>query len=243
MESPIISILKEFGLEPKEVDIYLAVLRLGKATISDIARESKVKRTTIYEYADKLTKENLFHKTAKGRQVFYVAENPAKLAKILERKHKKLVSIMPELQQIYASSTHKPRMRYYEGIEGLRTIYLEMTSTSQVIYSIFSTEKFLSLFAQGNMETFLNNLYEHGGEIKDLVERNDAAKKYASSDVYKKIGKAKILPNYFDVPVDLMVSGDKVSMISYVNRVGVIIENPEIAELQRVMIKFIRRNV
>ncbi|HBT74728.1 TPA: hypothetical protein DEB29_01825, partial [Candidatus Wolfebacteria bacterium] len=60
---------------------------------------------------------------------------------------------------------------------------------------------------------------------------------------YKKIGKAKTLPEQFDVPVDLMVAGDKVSMISYANLVGVIIENPEIAELQRTLIKFIRRSV
>ena len=218
-------------------------MRLGKATISEIARESKVKRTTIYEHADRLTKENLFHKTAKGRQVFYVAEDPAKLAKILERKHKRLATIMPDLQKIYASSTHRPRMRYYEGIEGLRTIYLEMTSTSQVMYSIFSTEKFLTLFSEKDSDIFITNLYEHGGEIKDLIEHNAAAKKYASNALYKKIGKAKTLPEQFDVPVDLMVAGDKVSMISYANLVGVIIENPEIAELQRTLIKFIRRSV
>ena len=40
-----------------------------------------------------------------------------------------------------------------------------------------------------------------------------------------------------------MVAGNKVAMLSLVNLVGVIIENPEIADLQRNFVKFMRRNI
>lgn len=235
--------LKEAGFEKKEAEIYLAVLELGNATVSDISRKAGIKRTTIYEYLEKLLGESLIHKTVKGKRVYYAAENPDKLVKILEKRKRKISSILPQLQGFFDVSRHKPQVRFYEGIEGLRTIYDEMTKTSQTIYGVFSADKYFSIFNEEDNERFFRNIREHGGQIKDIIENSSAGRKHAKSKFYAGIGTPKILPKDFQLSVDLMVAGDKVAMLSLVNLAGVIIENPEIAELQRNFIKFLRRNI
>ncbi|MFA5871817.1 MAG: helix-turn-helix domain-containing protein [Parcubacteria group bacterium] len=235
--------LKEAGFEEKEAEIYLAVLELGKATVSDISRKAGIKRTTIYEYLEKLLNESLIHKTVKGKRVYYAAENPDKLVNILEKRKRKISSILPQLQGIFDVSRHIPQVRFYEGIEGMRTIYDEMTKTSQTIYGVFSADKYFSVFNKDDNERFFQNIREHGGQIKDVIENSPVGKKHAKSKYYEGIGTPKILPKDFRLSVDLMVAGNKVAMLSLVNLAGVIIENSEIADLQRNFIKFMRRNI
>ncbi|HBB37298.1 MAG: Transcriptional regulator, TrmB [Candidatus Moranbacteria bacterium GW2011_GWC1_45_18] len=243
MHESILKQLKEAGFEEKEAEIYLAVLELGKATVSDISRKSGIKRTTIYEYLDKLTSESLLYKTIRKKRIFYAAENPDKLVKILEKRKRKISSILPQLKEIYAVSRHHPQIRFYEGIEGLRTIYDEMTKTSHTIYGAFSAEKYFAIFNNEDNEKFFQNIRESGGKIKDLIENSSTGKKHAKREFYTGIGTPKILPKDFELSVDLMVAGNKVAMLSLVNLVGVIIENPEIADLQRNFVKFMRRNI
>lgn len=235
--------LIETGLEPKEAQIYLAVLHLGKATIADAARKSKVKRMTVYQHIDDLLQKNLVHKTAEGKRIFYVAENPEKIGKILDRKQKHFEKILPDLKSVYTQSSHKPQVRFYEGIEGMRAIYDEMTKTTQTIYGAFSAERYFKVFNENDNEKFFQNIRESGGQIKDLIENSPIGRKHAKSKWYKDLGAPKILPDDFKLSVDLMIAGDKTAMIDLINLIGVIIENPEIAELQRNFVKFIRRHI
>lgn len=243
MDENIINQIKEAGLEPKEAEIYLAVLGLGRATVLDIAKKSRVKRTTIYQYLDNLIKNRLLLKSVKGKRIFYIAEEPEKLLRVLENKKKKVNAILPELQKLYSVSFHKPKIRFYEGIEGMRTIYDEMTKTSHIIYGVFSADKYWAVFNEDDDKKFFANIREQGGQIKDLVEDTPLGRKHIKGERYKGIGVPKLLPKGFEVAVDLMVAGDKVAMLSLVNLVGVMIENPEIAELQRNFVKFLRKKV
>jgi len=235
--------IKEVGLEPKEAEIYLAILALGKATISDIARNAPVKRTTIYQYIDNLTQKGLLLKSVKGKRIFYVAEDPEKLLKVLDEKKKKISAILPELQKMHSISFHKPKIRFYEGLEGMREIYDEMTKTFHDIYGVFSADKYWAVFNESDDKKFFENIRHHGGHIKDMVEDTPLGRKHIKSGRYKGIGAPKLLPKDFSLAVDMMIAGDKVAMISLTNLVGVIIENPEIADLQRNFVKFLRREI
>lgn len=242
MKEEIINQIREVGLELKEAKIYLAVLELGKATITDIAKKSKVKRTTAYEYLNSLVEAGLLGKAVKGKRIFYVAEDPKKLISILENKKKKVATALPALQEIFSASFSKPKVRFYEGIEGMKNIYNEMTKTSQIIYGAFSADRYFGVFREEDNENFFQNIRENGGQIKDLIEDTPLGRSHAKGNFYKDIGSSKILPKNFKLSVDLIIAGDKVAMISLVNLVGVIIENPEIAELQRNFVKFMRKN-
>jgi len=227
------------GLEEKQAQVYLATLNIGEGTISDIASKSGIKRTTIYQYIDDLIKKDLLCKTIKGKRVYYLAQKPEKILKKIENKKRRFAKILPELNSIYSQSSHKPNIRYYEGIEGMREIYNEMTNTSKILYSIFSADKYYANFNEEDGNIFFNNIRENGGLLKDMVEDTEAGRQYAKAGYHQELGKVKILPKEFKLAVDVLVTGNQVAMISQVNLVGVIVENPEIADFQKNIFKFI----
>jgi sugar-specific transcriptional regulator TrmB len=235
--------LENMGFEPKETLIYLAILKLGKATITDISRSSRIKRTTIYEYLDNLESKGLIYRTAKGKRIQYLAESPSKIGKIIERRKNEFEKIFPELDKIYSVSSFKPKVRFYEGKVGIKAIYDEMTNTSQIVYGTFSARKYFEIFSEDDNEKFFNAIKNSGGQIKDLVENSPIGKKHMKGKFYEGVGTSKLLPIDFNLSVDTMVTGDKMAMISLDNLVGIIIEDKGIADLQRNFIKFIRKHV
>lgn len=239
----IVKNLIDSGLEEEEANIYLAILLLGKATISDIARKAGIKRTTIYSYIGELLRKDLIHKTAKGRRIYYIAEHPEKIIRRLEAKKKKIEAVLPQLTKFYCSASFRPNLRYYEGIEGMREIYREMTKTSKILYSVFSADEYNNVFTEEDGWEFLNNIREHGGKLKYLVEDTEEGRRYLKGGYHKGIGSGKLLPKGFSLShSEVQVTGNKVTMLSLVNLVGVIIENPEIAEVQKNFIEFIWKN-
>ncbi|MEK7452152.1 MAG: helix-turn-helix domain-containing protein, partial [Patescibacteria group bacterium] len=51
--------LENLKLSEKEVDLFLALVRLGKSTVSVLARESGITRTHIYGIVEVLVKKGL----------------------------------------------------------------------------------------------------------------------------------------------------------------------------------------
>ncbi len=235
--------LQSLGLSDHEAKIYLAVLRRGKANVTDIAKESRINRTALYLYLDNLLKQDLLQKTFKGKRIYYIPKNPTKLLTILERRKKKTQKILPMLTQMYNSASEKPVVKFYEGKDGMRSIYREMTKTPQILWSIFSADRYYAAFSQKDGEEFLNNIYESGGQLRDLVENTTEGKKYVRANLTHKIGKSKLLPKDFEFDVDLMISGNKIAMISLTNLVGVVIENEEMAKLQKNFLQFMWKKI
>jgi len=231
--------LIDIGIDKNQANLYLAALKLGKATVSDIARIADIKRTTVYQHIDQLLKNDLIFKTIKGKRIYYLAQKPEKILKKIENKKRRFAKVLPELNSIYSQSSHKPNIRYYEGIEGIREIYNEMTKTSKILYSIFSADKYYANFSEEDGNKFFENIRKNGGILKDMVEKTDEGRQYAKEGYHKELGKVKILPKEFELAVDVLVTGNQVAMISQVNLVGVIVENPEIADFQKNIFKFI----
>ncbi len=230
------------GLTKHEAKIYLAVLKYGQANVTDIARESNINRTALYLYIDNLLQQDLLQKTFRGKRIYYIPKNPKKLLNLLEERKEKTKAILPDLINLYNTTSNKPVIKFYEGKAGMRSIYREMTKTPQKLWSIFSADRYYATFSQKDGEEFLENIYTNGGELRDLVENTKEGKKYVKENTATKVGNSKLLPKDFKFDVDLMISGNKISMISLTNLVGVVIENKEMANLQRNFLKFIWKN-
>lgn len=232
-------ILNELGFSKNEAKIYTSVLKLGSANVTDIARESKLNRTALYIYLDALLKADFLQKTFKGKRIYYIAQNPKKIITNIERKKRKALEVLPLLTSLYQSSSKKPVMKFYEGKEGMRSIYREMTKTPKRLWSIFSADRYYSVFSEKDGQEFFSNIFNSGGELRDLVKNTKEGRHYVKNNIVGDIGKSKLLPKNFIFEVDLMISGTKVSMISLSNLIGVVIENKEMADLQRNFLKFI----
>lgn len=115
-------ILEKFGLTEKESIVYLAILQLGQSSVSDIAKKAQIKRTTIYRITDELIKNGLITKVPKVKKNLFVAENPEILLESLKKKGKIIEESLPLFKAIFNSSEVKPKIKFYEGKEGIKTL-------------------------------------------------------------------------------------------------------------------------
>lgn len=114
--------LKEFGLDEKKAKIYLALLELGSAKAHEIAHKAKVTRPTAYDILEKLSLDGLIGVYEKHAIRYYIANNPEKIKRQLQEKERTFDAILPELKSIYNTLQAKPKITYYEGVEGIKTV-------------------------------------------------------------------------------------------------------------------------
>ena len=93
--------LIEIGLSEKEATLYVASLELGSSTVLELAKTSKLKRTTIYSLIDSLIEKGLMIEEFKGFKKVYSPSEPKNLERILDTKKNLLENILPELSSIH----------------------------------------------------------------------------------------------------------------------------------------------
>jgi len=126
MRNKLINTLINIGLTEKEADVYLASLSLGPATVQKIAVAAEVKRTTVYSILETLKQKGLVRTELKGWKALYMAESPEKLESIIERMRHDIRRNMPEFASLYNLHSSGAFIKYYEGLESIKSVYESM---------------------------------------------------------------------------------------------------------------------
>ena len=140
-------ILKEFGFDDDESKVYVALLELGPATVSEITKKAGVTRTLGYLVLDKLGMFGLVTRVKdKSKKMKFVAEHPQNFVQYVknkkkswERKVEKAENLLPELLSIYKVK-EKPVIRYQEGVKGITTLFEESLQSKTEILSVTDVE-------------------------------------------------------------------------------------------------------
>ena len=83
-------ILKKLGFNDKEAEIYIEVLKLGRATPARISKSTGINRTTIYSSYKKLVKKGVLVEDLGHKYTYLIALPPENLRGILEQQKKRL---------------------------------------------------------------------------------------------------------------------------------------------------------
>jgi sugar-specific transcriptional regulator TrmB len=136
-------VLEKLGLSEKEAKVYLAALELGSATVQQIAEKAKVLRPTTYLILEAMLKKGLMTSTEKGKKTLFSAEPPAQLERYLDHQVRGLEdvrtdlrSVLPDMEALFNLTGERPKVRFYDGIEGLDSseddLYRELQSSDHM---------------------------------------------------------------------------------------------------------------
>ena len=106
-------VLSVFGLIKKEQDVYLAMLPLGKTTLTPVSEQTGFPVTTVQSVIKRLVGVGLIDITKRKTRSVYEAHDPSVLKKILERKTQDVIGIVPLLKQMKTEETVTPKIRVY----------------------------------------------------------------------------------------------------------------------------------
>ena len=136
MDANLLTTLQNYGLSDKEARVYLTVLELGTSIASTIARRAELNRVTTYTLLEDLKRDGIVNETMKEGVKYYSVISPDILLKQLEQKYESFKEKVPELLAMAEKFGSKPKVQFFEGLEGMKKMYSDLlTSTTEPIYA------------------------------------------------------------------------------------------------------------
>ena len=230
----IYNMLEEYGLSDKESKVYIATLMLGTAKVNEIAEKAKLLRETTYAVLKSLKEKGIVSYVIKSGIRYFSASDPERLIGLLDEKKKRIESVMKELKELKQTAIKKPVVEFYEGSEGMLTASDDIVRKgNKTVLAYVNTNilKVMPFYHPG----FRLRRRERKVFLKAITEKS------SESEKLKELDKKELRETRF---FDKIMKGLKSSFFVYEDKVlflkasekeqfGVIIQDKELAELQR----------
>ncbi len=227
--------LMDFGLSEHEALVYLSSLTIGPSTVNKIAKHSEVKRTTVYPVIESLKRKGIMNVEIKGLKKLFVAENPEKLENIIELKKNRLKSMIPELTALYSLKSGESLIRYYEGVNGVKTVYdhiLDGLKPGDEYLIISDMQRFLAL-DRVYFANFIEKRAKLNLKIRTILQNSEDANYYKTIEQNTN-QKIKILEKNLDLKANLVILPNRIVITQIVDPlITIVIENKSIVDMQR----------
>jgi len=232
-----LDIVKNLGLTEKEARVYLSCLELGSSAVSEIARRARINRVTTYDVLEKLMQRGMVNATTQEGTRSYDATDPAAIAADITQRARDFKSILPDLKRLRGDAIH-PRIRYFEGLEGMKAIYEDTLRAKTEILNYCNSGEVRHYWPSYDEEyvrkrakkkIFLRGIAPHDKHGISVHEQDKAAHR-----------EIRLVPNdQFLFSNEINIYDDKVSIISFKDQpiIGMIIESHAIADTQRAIFK------
>jgi len=166
-------ILKEIGLSNGEIEIYLLLLELGPSPVKKIKERTKIHRTSIYDFIEKLINKSLLSYFITNNVKQYRAVEPKKLLDFIKEKEDKIKSIIPKLEKRYSKNHDEVIVEVYKGLEGFKTVLNDIIrSKEKNILGCNIEEKKFKETSNTLMEQYFRRLRENKMKEKILTYKN-----------------------------------------------------------------------
>lgn len=236
--------LEQFGLQGRKADVYLATLELGGASVIDISRKANIKRTTAYDILLDLQRDGLVSQTMEGKKRKFVGEDPEKIKTNLARKEAAFSEILPMLKSIYNVKGEKPKIRFYEGIDGLKECYLDTLKYSGEILALGS-EHAAKIISIDWLQGYVRDRAKKRIFLKAIVADSQLVQKEFLSKDREQLRISKTIdPKKYPFTIEINIYGhQKVFFMSPNEQMGLIIEGAEIYRTMKSMFDLIWDNL
>lgn len=231
--------LTEIGFTPDEAEVYLALLELGGAPASTVARKTGINRVNCYYILSTLKKRGLVSEIDQNKIKFYSCASPNTLIKKEEAVLEKINNLLPELYSLQNSLAVKPRIRYFEGKEGIEQIYEDTLQNNEEIVGYSNLELIMETL-DTYMKRYARKKLSKKTKSRIIAPGNEISKKFLShyykEDPHREITEILFVsPRSFAFENDIYIYGNKLAIISLKSEelFGMILESASVAKTQK----------
>src|SRR6056297_1526512 len=234
--------LTKLGIQKKQAKIYLACLELGSATIQELAEKSNVKRTSIYNFLEDIKNLGLVSEIKEDNKLLLVAENPKSVIKKAEKRIEQARNNMPEFLSIFHRPANKPKVKFYQGEEGLQKVYLDYAVQDQPIYGFSDYEEMFSALPEDFLWKTPKKRIKKNSFFYCIAKQGPQGKKIKSLDS-KHLRETKLVKDV-QFETEINIYGDKISILSFRKPyAAVIIEDKATAQTMKSIWSLVWNNV
>ena len=246
MVKEIEKLLASLGLKYTEIQVFLAVIQVGPAVISKIARKAGINRASAYDIVRRLLLKGLVRGVSTRGVKKYEAVDPINILEkleenknLIEKEVKIFEKLKPELNALYGQKYDKPSVKFYDGIQGVKSILMDTLDDSRTREILsYASADYLEM---GFGKDFLDNYWRRRTDMKIptrgiIPETPEAKKIFTPEKNLKELRQLKFIsPEKYTFTNEIDIYADKVSIISLDpdNIYGVIIQSTSMADTQR----------
>jgi len=227
--------LRDLGLNPNEVKVYLSLLPLEKAPASTLGYRTKLERTTARYTCQQLVKKGVVGEFKQGKTSFYQAESPEKLLflveeakEVLKEREAQIQRIMGQLKGMANPKTVLPKVRFYEGKEGVIKLYDQILEIGKDLDS-FEDGQDMAAFIPEYIPRFIQERKKRGIHNRVICPADTKTNKESK----KELRKTRTVPHK-ELPFscDVKICGDQISLFSFQkgSEAGIAIRHQDLAE-------------
>lgn len=237
--------LERLGFNQKEQDVYLALLQLEKATANQIAYQSKVKRPTTYDILYRLVQQGFIAETEENGKRLFAANNPENMLRIIDERKRELKEDLPLLLSIYNTKVNRPKVAYFEGIDGIKQLY------EDTLLTLKSGDEFLAYVGEESpihlgqyAEDYVKRRAAKEISVRAISHDTPIVRKFTDRNKDQKRVTRLVDPKKFPMKNEINIYANKVIIITYTPEpFGILIESKEIADTQRAIFEMAWRGI
>ncbi len=244
-----IKVFEQLGFAPSEIKVYTALLELDTATVVEVSKKSGIYRTSCYDVLEHLIKRGLVSKFKKKKKTYFSAGDPRRLLNYLDRekdefekqintKKEQIKEVLPELSSLIHPQSTKPKVAFYEGDKGMREAYEDTLTAKDGILAFANVET-----VNNGLPNFFPEYYLRRAKsnipIKAIFENNDSGRERHSRDAVELRESLVLNETHIHFTPEVNIYNDKMLIASWKEKMAVIIESKELADLQRQMFQLL----
>lgn len=239
------SSLEELRVSPNAVTFFLASYRLGRSSVGQVAKVTKMDRSSAYAAYQQLQGLGLMDEEEKGsRKIIWTREPKAIIARLrteirrMRRQVEAIEESMPELLAQYGSRNDRPVLQTFTGVEGLHQIMEDILSSSDfelLLMSNFEEED--RVFSRKDHDAFVMRRVTQDIVLRLIAADSPEARNIQKADKASK-RETRIIKGKAPFENETYIYGDKIAMLSFNEKTGIIgfiVRSREFANAQRWM--------
>ncbi len=231
--------LSASGLDEKESVAYIALLELGEATMSELVKKSELKRSTLYFVVEALHKKRLVSIVKKGKKTVYSAEDPKRLLEQADENRRNLEYALPELLSIANNIVKKPKVRFFEGVDGIKEVYKDtLRYPDQKICAWVSESMITGFDSKFITEHYIPERLEKKIWAEVIASDSAVGKDFQAKDL-EALRKTRLLDkSQFPLSIEISLYGkDRIGFMSIEDKLGLIVESKPISDTLKSIFK------
>ncbi len=220
--------LQKIGFSLNEASVYIALLSLGSATNSQIARESKLNRITNFEVLKRLGERGVVSGFKMRGVMYFGALNPEILIK--ERKSN-LDALEKGLVDMAKNKNNekRPKVSLVSGKDGLKRIYEESLLAKGEILTFTNSKDIRAYFGDNFVDNYVKSRVKRGIKVRGFAPNNQSGQK-DMEDGLELLREVKLVLENRSISNEIMIFDDKVVLFSTSDEMGIVIKNKSISE-------------
>jgi len=167
---------------------------------------------------EKLSEEGLVGAYEKHKIRYYIVNDPEKIKRNLIEKQRTFEGLLPELKSVYNTLKAKPKISFFEGVEGIKTVLEDtITTKDKNLRGVLSVDDLFKIPGRKFMDGYVKQRIDSGYSLRVIRSKpKDVGETWQTNP--------KELRTLRNSPASMVFA---MTMYIYDNRVGIISSSKE----------------